>query len=121
MSSFDRTKRLVLFVVVMSIAFAATFGCVFFIKSQGDRIKSKYAHTACDSMSTQYTEDQFLEHSIDSWREYYDHANHNHSQPETINSDIQCFCQKQLKELGSTKLSTQTYSFGSLVDIPVCK
>lgn len=49
-SNYSRTKRAIYFTVVLSILFACTFAATFAIKSQADKIKTKYESATCEGM-----------------------------------------------------------------------
>lgn len=61
-----------------------------------------------------------MEHSIDSWKDYYGHNDANETMPERISPVIECFCEAQLKLLGSSSLKSQTFSTKTVKDVAVC-
>lgn len=76
----------------MAILFVLTFSATFFVKSKADKVKDKYETAVCASMQGSYTPEQFMQHSADSWQEFY--SSHNEALLEKVSPLIQCFCQE---------------------------
>jgi len=49
-------KRVILFAVVVSVLFAFTFGCTFYLKAQAEKASDKYTQSTCGTLSDEYTD-----------------------------------------------------------------